>query len=60
LGAFEENMFDNLLLVIIIIIALWLGAYGYYWLTSRQQKDIADQIEQLQQKLDEVEREEDI
>jgi uncharacterized protein YneF (UPF0154 family) len=50
-------MFDNLLLVIIIIVVLWVGLYGYYWVTSRQQKDIVDQIEHLQQKLDEVEGE---
>lgn len=49
-------MFDNLLLVIIIIVILWLGAYGYYWVTSHQQKNIADQIEQLKQKLDEDEK----
>ncbi|MCP4419719.1 MAG: YdgA family protein [Chloroflexi bacterium] len=48
-------MFDNLMLVIIIIVVLWLGLYSYYWFTSRQQKDIADQVEQLQRKLGEVE-----
>ncbi|VAW41269.1 hypothetical protein MNBD_CHLOROFLEXI01-1303 [hydrothermal vent metagenome] len=50
-------MFENLLLLIIIIIVLWVGLYAYYWHTSRQQKDIADQIEQLRQKLDGAERE---
>ena len=53
-------MFDNLLLVIIIIIVLWLGAYSYYWVSSRQQKDIVDQVEQLRQKLDEVERKDNV
>ena len=50
-------MFDNLLLIIIIIVIFWLGAYGYYWYTSQQQKDIADQIEKLEQKLDIAEKE---
>lgn len=49
-------MFENLTLVIGIIVVLWLGAFGYYLYTSRQQKDIVDQVEQLQKKLDEAEK----
>ena len=49
-------MFDNLTLLIIIIVALWVGAFGFYLYTSRQQKDIADELERLQKKLDEDEK----
>jgi len=52
----EEIMFENLTLVIVIITVLWLGAYAYYLYTSRQQKNIADEVEQLQKKLDEAEK----
>lgn len=49
-------MFENLTLVIILITILWLGAYAFYLYTSRQQKNIADELEQLQHKLDEDEK----
>ena len=49
-------MFDNLTLLVIIIVALWVGAFGFYLYTSRQQKDIADELERLQKKLDEDEK----
>jgi uncharacterized membrane protein YphA (DoxX/SURF4 family) len=52
----EEIMFENLTLVIIIITVLWLGAYAYYLYTSRQQKNIADEVEQLEKRLDEAEK----
>lgn len=45
-------MFDNLTLLIVIISLFWLGAFGFYLYTSRQQKDIADELEQLQNRLD--------
>lgn len=48
-------MFENLLLLTILIFVLWLGAFAFYLFTSRQQKNIADEIERLQQKLDESE-----
>ena len=49
-------MFENLTLVIILITILWLGAYGFYLYTSRQQKDIVDDLERLNKKLDEAEK----
>ncbi len=49
-------MFENLTLVIILISILWLGAYGFYLYTSRQQKDIVDDLERLNKKLDEAEK----
>jgi hypothetical protein len=49
-------MFENLTLVIVLIAVLWLGAYGYYLYTSRQQKDIINDLERLNKKLDETEK----
>lgn len=49
-------MFDNLTLVIVLVAILWLGAYGFYLYTSRQQKEIADDLERLNKKLDEAEK----
>lgn len=49
-------MFENLTLVVVLIVVLWLGAYGFYLYTSRQQKDIVDDLERLNNKLDEAEK----
>ena len=49
-------MFENLTLVIILIVILWLGAFAYYLYTSRQQKNLADKVEQLEKRLDEAEK----
>ena len=49
-------MFENLTLVVVLIAVLWLGAYGFYLYTSRQQEDIADDLERLNKKLDEAEK----
>ncbi len=49
-------MFENLTLVIVFIAILWLAAYGFYLYTSRQQKDIVDDLERLNKKLDEAEK----
>lgn len=49
-------MFENLTLVIVLIAVLWLGAYGYYLYTSRQQEEIVDDLERLNKKLDEAEK----
>ena len=45
-------MFENLTLLIVIIALFWLGAFGYYLYTSRQQNNIADDLERLNKKLD--------
>jgi len=49
-------MFESLTLVIVLIAILWLGAYGVYLYISRQQKDIVDDLERLNKKLDEAEK----
>lgn len=48
-------MFENLTLLVVIIALFWLGAFGYYLFTSRQQNNIADDIERLNRKLDQSE-----
>ena len=44
-------MFDNLMLIVVLVTVLWLGAFVYYFMLSRQQEDIAETIDQIQQKL---------
>lgn len=44
-------MFGNLMVVAAIAAVLWLGAFIYYLFTSRQQKDIAREIEALEERL---------
>lgn len=46
-------MLDNLNLLAILIIALWAAAIAYYFYTSRQQKEIRKDLEQLRAMLDE-------
>jgi preprotein translocase subunit YajC len=48
-------MFDSLVVVAIIIIVLWLGAMIYYYFVSRQQGDLADEIEKLRSQLNDLE-----
>jgi preprotein translocase subunit YajC len=50
-------MLDNLVVVAIVIIVLWLGAMAFYFYVSRQQGDLADEIEKLREQLDEIEGE---
>lgn len=49
-------MLENLTLVVVVIVVLWLGAFGYYLYTSRQHNSIADDLARLQKKLDETEK----
>jgi len=44
---------DNLTLIAIIIMVLWLGAIGYYFYTSRQQNAISHEIDDLKEMLGE-------
>lgn len=46
-------MFENLMFVAVITAVLWLGAFVYYLFTSRQQKDLAREIEALEEQLGE-------
>ena len=51
-------MFDNLTLLIVIIALFWLGAFGYYLYTSRQQNQIAEDLDRLNKKLDKTDPQE--
>ena len=48
---------DTFILVAVFIIVLWLIAMGYYFYTVRQQAELVDGIEEIQQKLDKDEDE---
>jgi hypothetical protein len=50
-------MFDNLIVVAIIIIVFWLGALAYYFYVSRQQNELGEEIGKLREQLDTLERE---
>ena len=45
-------MFENLLLIAIVIMIMWLGVMAYYLVTSRQQTDLQKNIESLRDRLD--------
>ena len=45
-------MFENLTTIAIITSVLWMGLTGFYVYTSRQQKDIQKDIEELETLLD--------
>jgi Tfp pilus assembly protein PilO len=45
-------MFENMLVIVIIVTIFWVGAFAYYFFLSRQQADIAEDIEKLQKQLD--------
>jgi Tfp pilus assembly protein PilO len=40
------------MLVTVIIFVMWLAAMGYYLYASRQQADLENQVEQVQELLD--------
>lgn len=42
---------DNLVLIAVIIILMWLAAIGYYIYLSRQQRNLADEIRRLREML---------
>lgn len=44
-------MFENLLLVSIAIIVIWLASYGLYWYSSTQHRGLQDEVEELQREL---------
>lgn|GEM_PF-3880030 len=48
-------MFGSLVVVAVIVIVLWLGAMVYYYFVSRQQGDLADEIQKLRAQLNELE-----
>lgn len=44
-------MFENLLMVGIVIAIFWVACFAFYLYTSRQQRQIAAQIEALKSRL---------
>ena len=46
-------MFENLLLIAVVIMILWVGILAYYLVTSRQQTDLQKNIESMREMLDE-------
>ena len=42
---------DNLTLIALFIMVLWLAAIGYYFYTSRQQNVISGEIDELREML---------
>lgn len=47
-------MFDNLLLIAIVTIVVWLATYGFYLYTSRQHQDLQHTLDELRQHLSET------
>ena len=45
-------MWDDLLTVALVAAVSWLAAYAFYWYTSRQQRQIEAEIEQVRQLLE--------
>ncbi len=45
-------MFENLLLVAIGMIIIWLASFGLYLYSSNQHKDLQQDVESLQRDLD--------
>lgn len=48
-------MLENLTLLAVVIIVFWLGALAYYFYTSRQQTEIREDLDDLREKLDQLE-----
>jgi hypothetical protein len=48
---------DNFVLIAVIISVLWIAAIAFYLYTVRQQREIVENIDELREKLDEVEDE---
>jgi hypothetical protein len=48
-------MLENLLLIAVVIMIMWLGVLAYYLVTSRQQTDLQKNIESLRDMLDKTE-----
>ncbi|HEX6385764.1 MAG TPA: hypothetical protein VF177_13925 [Anaerolineae bacterium] len=44
-------MLDNLPLIAIVLIILWLAAFAFYMYTSRQQRDIENELDALKKML---------
>jgi hypothetical protein len=44
---------ENLTLIALFLIVIWLAAIGYYFYTSRQQKAISQEMDELREMLGE-------
>lgn len=44
-------MLDNLSLIAIVLVVLWLAAFSFYMFTSRQQQKIEEELEALKKML---------
>ena len=44
-------MFDNLVLIAIVITLMWLASFGIYIYTSRQHQDLQQDVESLRKQL---------
>lgn len=41
----------SLTLIVIVVLALWVGGFAYYLYLSRQQENIAEELESVKNKL---------
>ena len=56
-GESRETVLDNLTLLAVVIIVFWLGALAYFFYTSRQQKEIQEELDVLRDMLEDETRE---
>ena len=49
-------MFDNLTVIAIIIIAAWVVTLAFYFYTSRQQREIRQELDELRSLMEERDR----
>lgn len=52
-------MLENLTVLAVIIIVFWVGALAYYFYTSRQQDEIREDLDDLREKLEQLETKDD-
>ncbi len=52
-------MLENLTLLAIIITVFWMAALAYYLYTSRQQNEIREDLDDLREKLEHLEKRND-
>ena len=45
-------MFENLMVIVVIVVVLWLIGFAIYLVATRQQQDLMSQIEDLKEILD--------
>lgn len=45
-------MFENLMVIVVIVVVLWLIGFAIYLVATRQQQDLMSQIEDLKKILD--------